>query len=153
MVAIEIAIAKAFDLAFEKYKKDKESENPKTQLVKFPLVDFSYTELDDETTTQKEFNKDEPNLVFDNPYKRTCLVKEISIIPDDNFKTKGMIEIYIGDEIFFRNKKFGNFKHISESLTSIMGGKKINPNNSITMYLKSSDGAKVGITAQVTFGE
>ena len=147
----EIAITKIADIVFEKYRKLKET--PSTQLIQFPATDLSYTELDDATTAKQEFDKDHPDLTFENPYKKTCLIKSISITPDDTFKAKGTVEIFIDDEIIYRNKKAGNFKKLSDLQINLNRGKPINPNESIRAYLKSSDGSTVGLAVQVTFGE
>ncbi len=147
----EVAITKIAELVFEKYRKLKET--PSIQLVQFPTNNLSYTELDSATSNNEEFDKDNPNLQFESPYKKTCLVKEASIIPDDSFKTKGMVEIYIGDEIIFRNKHAGNFAKIPQSEIILGRGKKIKPNESVKAFLKSSDGSPVGIALQVTFGD
>ena len=148
----EIAITKIADVLFEKYRKLKET--PSTQLVEFPVTDLSYTELDDATTTKQEFDKEHPDILFENPYKKTCLVKSMSLIPGDTFKTKGTVEIFIDDEIIYKNKKAGNFKKLSNSQINLGSrGKPIKPNESVKAYLKSSDGTNVGLTVQVTFGD
>ena len=151
MMLEEIAITKIADIVFEKYRKLKEI--PKTQLVDFQTSDLSYYELDDATTTKQEFDKDNPNLEFKNPYKKTCLVKELLIVPNNSFKTKGMIEVYIDDEIIFKNKKAGNFANIPHSIINYKRGKKIKPNESVKVFLKSNDGVSVGIALQVGFGD
>ncbi len=147
----EVVIGKIADVIFEKYRKLKEKEQ--ITIVKFDDDKFSYTELDDSTTTKKEFDKDNPNLSFENPYKRNCKIKHISIIPDDSFQSKGMLEIYIGDELFFTNKKFANFANVSQSNIPLNNGALLKTNESIKIYLKSQDGTEIGLTAQVTFGE
>lgn len=147
----EIAIAKIADVVLDKYKKIKEDSKQNVIVTTHETDKFSLTELDDAVTTQKEFDKDNPNLEFENPYKKPCKVKTISIVPDDEFKTKGMIEVYIGDEIFFRNKNFGNFRKIDASVIPLDGGEIIKVNEAIRVFIKSSDESSVGVAVQVTF--
>jgi len=149
----EIALTKIANIVFEKYQKLKDQDKNKITLVEFPTTNFSYTELDDATTNKEEFDKDNPDLKITNPYKKTCLVKEILIVPDDSFKTNGMIEVYIGDEIIFRNKKVGNFSKVVQSEIKLKRGKTIKPNESVKAFLKGSDGVSVGIALEVTFGD
>lgn len=148
----EVIITKMADVIFEKYRKLQEERERKVSLVEFPTTSISHTELDDATTDKKEFDKDHPDLSFENPYKKTCLVKEISLIPDDTFKSNGRVEIYIGEELVFRNKKFGNFKNISQSEIILGRGKSIKPNESVNVFLESGNGSVVGLAVQVTFG-
>ena len=149
----EIAITKIADLMFEKYRKHKEEQEEKITTVKFDDDRFTYTELDSTTTINKEIDKDKPDLSFENPYKKPCKVKSISISPDESFKTNGMVEIYIGDELFFRNKKFGNFENVAQSVIVLNGGESLKTNESVKIHLKSETDDAVGLTAQVTFGE
>ena len=148
----EIAITKIADILFQKYNKLQEEKQNKVTIIKLDTNKFTYTELDDGSTQNKEYDKDNPDLQFKNPYKRKCLIKCVSITPDVLFKTNGMLEIYIGDEIFFKSKKFGNFKKIDSDVIPLDGGELIKPNESVKIYLKSSDGAAVGVAAQITFG-
>ena len=148
----EIAITKIADVIFEKYRKLQDEKEDKTITVKFDNDKFPYVELDSNTTVNEEFNKDAPSLTFDNPHKKSCKVKEISFVPDGTFKTKGMIEIFIQDEIIYKNKNFGNFANVSQVTIPLNGGTLLKPNESVKIYLKSSDGASVGIAAQITFG-
>lgn len=149
VIEVEI-IAKAVSIVLDKYRKDKEAGKPLT--IQNTITDFSYTEIDSGETTKTEFDTNIPDVIFENPTKRDILVKEITIIPDASFKSEGMIEIYINDEIIFRNKKAGNFAYITQSEVLFGRGKKIKSNSSINIFLKTVK-SKVGIAAQVTFGD
>jgi len=100
-----------------------------------------------------EFDKDKPDISFKNPYKKPCRVKQVSLIPDGSFKEKGMVEIYIGDELFFKNKKFGSFANVSDSTIPLFGGEILKSGESVSVFIKSEDGAMVSLAVQVAFGE
>lgn len=113
---------------------------------------YSITIINDVTTTnQKWTNEDKPILEFENELKKESIVRQISIIPDTNFKTKGKIIVTIDDIPVFISKSFTSFEKLSES--TIIINKTIKQDSKVKFFLISSDGLAVGITAQVTFGE
>ena len=120
--------------------------------VKINPDSFSYTEIDKVTsigTTWK--TKNEANMVFDNTLKKETTVKEISLIPDTNFKTKGKIMITIDDVPIFQSKSFTAFENAGQ--TTIPVNKTITAISKVKFFIMSSDGTLIGITGQVTFGD
>lgn len=160
MVLIESALLSSFfsalgDKIVKKLDEVKEQTKPKDIQIVHVKEDpdsYSVTVIDDVTTDiQKWTNKDKPQLQFDNELKKTSIVREISIIPDTNFKTLGKILVTIDDVPVFISKSFTAFEKISETVVTI--NKTIKQDSKVKFFLISSDGSVVGITAQVTFGE
>jgi len=64
---------------------------------------FSITLLDDvSTTSQKWKNKDNADLQFENELSKESILKEISVIPNNSFKTKGKMMITVDDSLVFQ---------------------------------------------------
>lgn len=154
MVIEELVITKIVDAIFEKYRKIKDELKETISIFQFPTDNFVHFELDDETTTSTEFDHDTANMEFENPFKRKTLIKGISIVPDDNFKSNGLVEIYIDDEIIYHNKKAGNFANISQSKIELSRGKPIKAGKSVKVFLKTDDeSVTVGLAVEVYFGD
>jgi len=103
------------------------------------------------TANQKWTSKDKPLLTFENSLEKESTVKEISIIPDNLFKTKGKLIITVDDVPVFRTRTFDSFEDVQQSVIRI--NKTILQNSKVKIFMISSDGAEIGLTAQVTFGE
>ena len=128
-----------------------------TQIVKiaFNPMSFHTSELDDVTTTKKDFPDNlEANLEIKNPVKRDIVVKEITLLPDDNFKKNGIAQIFINNVRSFRSKKVGNFKNVQVLDIKIAEGKLLKRDESIKIFIKNDDDVTpINLTIQVTFGE
>jgi len=103
------------------------------------------------TANQKWTSKDNPILTFENSLEKESIIKEISIIPDNLFKTKGKLIITVDDVPVFRSRTFDSFEDVQQSVIKI--NKTILQNSKVKIFMISSDGAEIGLTAQVTFGE
>ena len=113
---------------------------------------YSITELDKKTTTnQKWTNKDFPIMEFENVLEKQGIIKEISLTPDANFKTKGKCIITVDDSEVFISKSFTSFEDIID--TTIPINKTIEQDSKVKIFMISSDGTAVGLTAQATFGD
>ena len=113
---------------------------------------FSSTALEKKTTTnQKWQTKSYPDMQFDNALKKDSIVREISLMPDTVFRTKGKIRITIDDVEVFISKSFDAFDNIQDTVVRV--NKTISQDSKVKIFLLSSDGSAVGMTAQVTFGE
>jgi len=156
MVIITQAILSAiFGMFSDRIIKKLDEVKPKeVQIVQIKQSpdEYSLTELDKvKTTSQKWTNKDNPLMSFENPLKEETIVKEISLMPDVLFKTKGKLLITIDDVDVFRSKSFDAFENIQDTVVSIH--KTITQDSKVKFFMISSDGSEVGMTAQVTFGE
>lgn len=113
---------------------------------------FSSTEIEKaKTIEQKWTNKDNPILKFENVLEKDSIVKQVSLIPDTAFKTKGKIRITIDDVDVFKSRTFDSFEDVVDTVVPI--NKTISQDSKVKIFMISSDGTAVGITAQVTFGE
>lgn len=113
---------------------------------------YSITEIDKKTTTNTKWTvKDKPIMQFKNVLEKQGIVKEISLRPDTNFKTKGKAIITVDDSEVFISKSFTSFEDIID--TTIPVNKTIEQDSKVKIFMISSDGTAVGLTAQVTFGD
>ena len=113
---------------------------------------YSITELDKKTTTNEKWTtKDFPIMKFKNVLEKQGIVKEISLRPNTAFKTKGKCIITVDDSEVFISKSFISFEDIIE--TTIPVNKTIEQDSKVKVFMISSDGTAVGLTAQVTFGD
>ena len=113
---------------------------------------FSITLLDDvSTTSQKWKNKDNADLQFENELSKESILKEISVIPNNSFKTKGKMMITVDDSLVFQTKSFTAFGDGTESNIKI--NKTIQQDSKVKIFIISADGTSVSASIQVTFGE
>ena len=154
MPITEIVLAGLFSKLTDDLTKsiDDNSEKTKIVTVKQNPDGFNSTELDYAETIQTKFGtRDNPNLEFENILEKESIVKEISMIPDESFTTKGKVIVTIDDSVVFRNKKFDSFRDLGTSAIKI--NKKISQDSKVKFFIISQDGTLVRLTAQVTFGE
>ena len=154
MPITEIVLAGLFSKLTDDLTKsiDDNSEKTKIVTVKQNPDGFNSTELDYAETIQTKFGtRDNPNLEFENILEKESIVKEISLIPNVNFKSKGKVFVTIDDSVVFKNNKFDSFKDLSSSIIKI--NKKISQNSKVKIFIISQDGTSVRLTVQVTFGE
>ena len=154
MPITEIVLAGLFSKLTDDLTKtiDNNSEKTKIVTVKQNPDGFNSTELDYAETMQTKFGtRDNPNLEFENILEKESIVKEISMIPDESFTTKGKVIVTIDDSVVFRNKKFDSFRDLGTSVIKI--NKKISQDSKVKFFIISQDGTLVRLTAQVTFGE
>ncbi len=122
--------------------------------VKQDPDEYSNTVLDKVSTTNKKWADSyphKPDLVFENVLEKESIVKEISLMPDIAFSTKGKIMITIDDVDVFKSKSFGAFENIQDTVIKIR--KTIQKDSKVKVFMISSDGSAVAMTLQVTFGE
>ena len=114
---------------------------------------FSFTELEKVKTTSKTWNnKDNANLIFENSLEKESIVKEISLTPDTNFKTKGKVIVTVDDATIFRSKTFDAFEDVVD--ITIKVNKTIQKDSKVKIFIVNSDDVtEVGLTASVRFGE
>lgn len=153
MVGIDLeTLSKVFDSALAKYSKLKE-DNTKPILVEATITDYSYTEVDSVFSSNTEFDKNSPDIVVENPTKKPCLVKQVTLSPDIECKRHGMIEVYFDDELIFKNKKSTTFLLTSRANIILGRGKILKPDAKITVFMKSDDGTAIELAIMVHFGE
>ena len=115
---------------------------------------YSITVLDDVSTTSKKFGnlKDNPDIEFKNELEKESIVKEITIIPNTAFKTKGKIIITVNDVPVFKSKSFTAFQNIISSIIKI--NKTISQDKKVKVFIVNDDDiTSVGVSIQVTFGD
>lgn len=155
MAIIEGAILSTFlnqiVILFNK-KIDEGKDKPQIVRVTQDPDDYSNSELEKVKTTNKKWtNKDKPLLKFDNILEKETIVKEVSLTPDETFRTKGKIIITVDDSTVFKSKTFDAFENLQDTLIAIR--KTIQQDSKVKVFMISSDGSQVGMTVQVTFGE
>ncbi|GEM_PF-4549735 len=152
---LQTIFGKMFDGLNEKLEKVKEEIKPKdVQSVRVVVNpdSFSYTEVDKSTTIKTSWGtKNEADMIFKNNLKKESKVKEISMIPNTAFKTKGKVMITIDDVPVFLSKSFTAFEDAIDSKIKV--NKTISQNSKVKFFLISSDGTSVGLTGQVTFSD
>lgn len=112
---------------------------------------FSYSEIDKQTTTNTKFTtKDFPIMEFENKLNTTSIVKSISFRPDTAFKTKGKMIVTIDDSEIFVSKGFDAFSDVIDLVIPV--NKTIEQDSKVRIFMISSDGSAVGITALISFG-
>jgi hypothetical protein len=153
-LVVEALIAGAIMELGKEIKKRFQEQNDTLQsiTVKQEPNPYSMTLLEKvKTTNTKPVTKDNPHLEFPNILKKDkSIVKEILIVPDVSFKTKGKVLITIDDSPVL-NSKFGSFEDIPSLIIKI--NKSIKQDSKVKLFLTSSDGTEIGLTAQVTFSE
>lgn len=154
MSAIEAIAAITSTLSLIDKKLDDIKPKEIQKVVVIPKSEnFSFIEVGRASTTSQT-RPNAPNIEFQNPRDRPSSITEISIVPDVNFRTKGMIEITANDVILYRTKAAGDFTDIGDDTTVFKGGKTIQANQKIKVYLWNGvDANSVAITAKITFGE
>ena len=146
-----------FNEFFEKLQKlFAENKPPEIQkvVVKQDPDEYSNTVLDKVSTTNKKWADSyphKPDLVFENVLEKESIVKEISLMPDIAFSTKGKIMITIDDVDVFKSQSFDAFENIQDTVIKIR--KTIQKDSKVKVFMISSDGSAVAMTLQVTFGE
>lgn len=103
------------------------------------------------TIKQKWTVKDKPILEIANVLAQASIIEEITLIPDNNFKTKGKVIITVDDSEVFQSKGFNAFENIIDTKLKI--NKTINQDSKVKLFMISSDGTAVAMTMQVQFGE
>jgi len=155
MVIVQALTSVAFGLGVDKIIEKLNEMKPKdiqTVRVRRDPDDFSNSILEKQTSTnQKWQTKANPDFIFENVLKKDSIVREISLMPDTVFRTKGKLRITIDDVEVFISKTFDAFENIQDTVVRI--NKTISQDSNVKIFLLSSDGSAVGMTAQVTFGE
>ncbi|MCJ8305659.1 MAG: hypothetical protein HRU07_01255 [Nitrosopumilus sp.] len=156
MAILEGAVLSTFlNELVRRFSKKLDEVKPKDRqivIVKQDPNSFFKSELVKVKTDKKKWTtKDKPILQFENILEKESIVKEISIIPDKNFKTKGKLLITVDDSEIFQSKTFDAFEDVAELVIPI--NKTIQQNSKIRLFMISKDDAEIGLTAFVTFGE
>lgn len=139
-------------LAFTKKLDEIKAKEIQIVQVKQNPDEFSSTELEKIKTTNKKWTtKDRALLVFENTLKKESIVKEITLIPDSVFATKGKIIVTVDDSIIFKSKTFDAFEDLQDTIIPVH--KTIKQDSKVKIFMISSDGVEIGMTVQVTFGE
>ena len=145
-----------FDInqVFAQFKEILQQDKSNIQKVRVVLnpKSYSYTELGRATTTNT-VKQDDADLEFQNPLDKEIVVKSVSMIPDSDFKTKGMALIKVNGTTIFKNKAVADFTDLVDTVVEILEGKTIDPKEKLEVFIWSPDGTIVSLTLQVTFGE
>ena len=70
---------------------------------------YSYTEIDRATGDKQKWDMKNPDAEFKNVLKQESKVREISVVPDTVFKSKGMFIITVDDIPVVKSKSFTAF--------------------------------------------
>ena len=94
-----------------------------------------------------------PDITFTNPKKTSVVIKEISLIPDDSFKERGIVKILADTFPVFENENAGDFTDVSELILDIPEGLILGRDKSVKVFFMSSDGTEVSLSVFVKFGD
>lgn len=89
------------------------------------------------------------NLIdFQNQGAIDLKIQSISIVPDNNFKTSGVVQIVVNDRQVFKNNQ-ADFTDLSSNQIELpFDGLKLKPSQHLQIYIFSPDGATT-VTATV----
>jgi len=93
-----------------------------------------------------------PDIEIKNPFDRQARIMGITLIPDESFKTKGIVNLDIGRAPYFSGMAAADFTDISTFAVPISDdGYEIDANESVEIYIWTSDGTSCSLTAIVHF--
>lgn len=147
-----LAVSKTLG-AFEKqFEKLKMPEIQKVITVDKPAK-FSLTEINRASTTANA-RPSTPNMEFSNPRDSESIIEQISVVPDANFRSEGMVEIQVNDAPVYRTKSVGAFIDTGDDTTVFKRGKLVNNGDTIKVFIWNGvDTDSVALTVKITFGE
>jgi hypothetical protein len=88
---------------------------------------------------------------IDNPFKKTAIIKEISLVPDTNMQTNGAVEIFVNKVRIYSNTHTF-FKLIGTDNVDYQDGIKILRDESVEVFLRTNDaGLAVELAVRVLF--
>jgi len=146
-----ISAVNSLKLMVDTFLKREEDKNKVIQVKQKPLRRISII-TDVGTSILKSYDQNKPSLVVEN-VDGFSKIKEISIAPDDDFKTKGLMIITVDDVKIYELKSLDVFQIINTQTISIPEGLTLKPNDKIKFLLISSDGAEVKLAVSVTFSD
>ena len=105
------------------------------------------------STTKQEFpDVLHPDISFENPKKNNVIVKGISLSPNNIFREKGMVKVYVGALPVFENETAGDFTDVTDISIDLQDGLILKRGEKIDVFLLSNDGTIVSMTVQITLG-
>ena len=88
---------------------------------------------------------------INNPYKKTAIIKEMSLIPDGNMQTNGAVEIFVNKVRIYSNTH-SFFKLVGTDNVDYQAGIKILRDESVEVFLRTNDAGKaVELAVRVLF--
>ena len=112
---------------------------------------FSQTKLHRISSANTKLN-DVPNYVIKNKLAKDVKLDTISIIPDSEFQTKGMIKILLDDFILFENDAVGDFTDVAEFTKYYEGGILFPRNTALKFYIyNGTDGNSIAATVSASY--
>lgn len=125
----------------------------KNNAVVSPQYDFK--RITSSQTTKPDENT--PSYELKNTSGVIKRIFSISIVPDSNFKTDGILAISINETTFFPigNLQAGDFQDVDSITIPIPDtyGLKILPKDKLKLFIWSPSGSLVGVTISVFIGE
>ena len=104
------------------------------------------------TTATVKNDAGDPNIEIRNPFDRKARVMGITLIPDDSFKTKGIVQLDISRAPYLPAITAGDFTNVDTFAVPISDkGHEIEPNETIEIYMWTSDATSSALTAVVYF--
>ena len=95
-------------------------------------------------------DQDSPSIEIENPLDDDCVIKEIAVIPDSDFKTNGRLKVYIDDAKCFEDEAVADWTNVSELKIPLENGKEIKQKRSVKFLIWGSAGY---LTVFVTFAK
>lgn len=117
---------------------------------------FTFTEMGRATTTSKTYDLESATttITITNPLDRDTTVKEISLVPNANFKTNGIVAVHVDERKVLNQKAVADWTDLSELIIKFNQGKRIRQKRDLKIAIKNDDAStSVSLTAVVTFGD
>jgi len=92
-----------------------------------------------------------PDAEWINNRKQDVILKELSIIPNAAFKTKGLIQILVNDTVIMESTKAANFTDVSEYVIKL--DTIVKQNYGVKILAWTSDGTSSAVTVSMKFCE
>jgi hypothetical protein len=104
------------------------------------------------TTATVKSDAGNPDIEITNPFDRPARIMGITLIPDSSFKTKGILQLDIARAPYFTGMTAADFTDISTfSIPISDDGYEIDANETVEIYIWTSDGTGSALTAVVHF--
>lgn len=145
MKMVEEIVGKFKEVVFESMKIPKLVETtPKPR--KFLYTKIQRAEVAGATPP----DQDEPSIEIENPLDEECVIKEIAVIPDSDFKTNGRLKVFVDDAKVFEDEAVADWTDVSELKIPLENGKQIKQKRSVKFLIWGSAGF---LTVFVTFAK
>lgn len=122
------------------------------QKVKILTEPYKTTKtLIDRATTTATVEPTNPQIEMKNPIDDDMRVTAITIIPNENFKTKGILRLLINGVEELKTKEGDLTDYSTLNIPIANEGKLIERNKGVSLHIWTSDGTSSSVTLQASF--